>query len=113
MRAVTDTTPLPTATRPSRVRWRYVVIAVLCAGAIVHATGMTRLSQMGGLARHRKIVTTAFVVGVPLFSTLLFTYGYGTAFGWGIPFVAVGAVLAAVLVRRRDFVASGPAAEPA
>jgi len=34
MRAVTDTTPLPTPTRPSRVRWRYVVIAVLCAGAI-------------------------------------------------------------------------------
>jgi cytochrome c-type biogenesis protein CcmE len=36
MRAVTDTTQLPTATltRPKRVRWRYVVIALLCAGAI-------------------------------------------------------------------------------
>ena len=35
MRAVTDTAPLPTRTRPNRVRWRYVVIAVLCVGAIV------------------------------------------------------------------------------
>jgi multicomponent Na+:H+ antiporter subunit D len=42
----------------------FKTLLFLCAGAIVHATGMTRLSQMGGLARHRKIVTTAFVVGV-------------------------------------------------
>lgn len=35
----------------------------LAAGAIVHATGMTKISQMGGLARHRPITTIAFVVG--------------------------------------------------
>ena len=35
----------------------------LCAGAIVHATGMTKLSEMGGLARHRRVLTIAFVVG--------------------------------------------------
>jgi multicomponent Na+:H+ antiporter subunit D len=35
----------------------------LCAGAIVHATGMTHLSQMGGLWRHRPVTTAAFVVG--------------------------------------------------
>jgi multicomponent Na+:H+ antiporter subunit D len=36
----------------------------LCAGAVVHATGLTRISQMGGLARHRPITTVAFLVGV-------------------------------------------------
>lgn len=35
----------------------------LCAGSVVHATGMTKLSQMGGLARHRRVTTVAFVVG--------------------------------------------------
>jgi multicomponent Na+:H+ antiporter subunit D len=35
----------------------------LAAGAIVHATGLTRISQMGGLARHRPLTTAAFVVG--------------------------------------------------
>lgn len=41
----------------------FKALLFLCAGAIVHATGMTRLSQMGGLARHRPFVTGAFVVG--------------------------------------------------
>jgi multicomponent Na+:H+ antiporter subunit D len=36
----------------------------LCAGAVVHATGLTRLSQMGGLARHRPVTTIAFLIGV-------------------------------------------------
>jgi multicomponent Na+:H+ antiporter subunit D len=35
----------------------------LCAGAIVHRTGLTRLSEMGGLARRMPLVTTAFVIG--------------------------------------------------
>jgi len=35
----------------------------LCAGAVVHATGMTKLSEMGGLARRRPLVTAAFLVG--------------------------------------------------
>jgi multicomponent Na+:H+ antiporter subunit D len=42
----------------------FKTLLFLCAGAVVHATGMTRLSQMGGLARHRPLVTVAFVVGV-------------------------------------------------
>lgn len=36
----------------------------LCAGAIVHATGATRLSEMGGLGRHRPGLAVAFTVGV-------------------------------------------------
>ncbi|GAA3100253.1 formate hydrogenlyase subunit 3/multisubunit Na+/H+ antiporter MnhD subunit [Kribbella aluminosa] len=31
----------------------FKTLLFLCAGAIVHATGMTRLSQLGGLARSR------------------------------------------------------------
>lgn len=42
----------------------FKTLLFLCAGAIVHATGMTKLSEMGGLARHRPIVTGAFLVGV-------------------------------------------------
>jgi multicomponent Na+:H+ antiporter subunit D len=41
----------------------FKTLLFLCAGAIVHATGMTRLSQMGGLARHRRLLAGAFVVG--------------------------------------------------
>ncbi len=36
----------------------------LCAGAIVHGTGATRLSQMGGLARRSPWLAGAFTVGV-------------------------------------------------
>ncbi len=35
----------------------------LCAGAIVHRTGSTKLSEMGGLARHMPVVAAAFVLG--------------------------------------------------
>jgi multicomponent Na+:H+ antiporter subunit D len=35
----------------------------LCAGAVVHATGLTKLSEMGGLARRMPIVAAAFVLG--------------------------------------------------
>jgi multicomponent Na+:H+ antiporter subunit D len=35
----------------------------LCAGAIVHRTGLTRLSEMGGLARRMPAVAIAFVIG--------------------------------------------------
>ncbi|MEP7022696.1 MAG: complex I subunit 5 family protein [Actinomycetota bacterium] len=35
----------------------------LCAGAVVHRTGLTKLSQMGGLARRMPLVTAGFVVG--------------------------------------------------
>jgi multicomponent Na+:H+ antiporter subunit D len=41
----------------------FKTLLFLCAGAIVHATGKTLLSEMGGLARPRPILTGAFVVG--------------------------------------------------
>jgi multicomponent Na+:H+ antiporter subunit D len=36
----------------------------LAAGAIVHRTGLTKLSDMGGLARHMPVVAAAFVLAV-------------------------------------------------
>jgi multicomponent Na+:H+ antiporter subunit D len=36
----------------------------LCAGAIVHRTGLTKLSQLGGLWRHMPVITIAFLLGV-------------------------------------------------
>jgi len=35
----------------------------LCAGAIVHRTGVTQLSKMGGLAKRWPLIATAFAVG--------------------------------------------------
>jgi multicomponent Na+:H+ antiporter subunit D len=35
----------------------------LCAGAIVHRTGATKLSEMGGLARGMPVITGAFILG--------------------------------------------------
>src|SRR5579859_6589000 len=35
----------------------------LCAGAILHRTGLTKLSEMGGLARRMPVVAAAFVIG--------------------------------------------------
>jgi multicomponent Na+:H+ antiporter subunit D len=35
----------------------------LCAGAVVHATGLTKLSELGGLARRMPFITAAFTVG--------------------------------------------------
>jgi multicomponent Na+:H+ antiporter subunit D len=35
----------------------------LCAGAILHRTGLTKLSEMGGLARRMPVVAVAFVIG--------------------------------------------------
>jgi multicomponent Na+:H+ antiporter subunit D len=36
----------------------------LCAGAIVHMTGGTKLSEMGGLGRRYPLLAGAFTVGV-------------------------------------------------
>ena len=36
----------------------------LSAGAIVHRTGITKLSEMGGLARHMPAIAAAFLLGV-------------------------------------------------
>lgn len=42
----------------------FKALLFLCAGAVVHATGLTKLSEMGGLARRRPLLTAAFTVGV-------------------------------------------------
>ncbi|MEA2297776.1 MAG: hypothetical protein QOF77_712 [Solirubrobacteraceae bacterium] len=42
----------------------YKSLLFLAAGAIVHATGKTKLSEMGGLARHRPGTALAFTAGV-------------------------------------------------
>jgi multicomponent Na+:H+ antiporter subunit D len=41
----------------------FKALLFLCAGAIVHATGVTQLSEMGGLLRRKPVVTVAFTVG--------------------------------------------------
>lgn len=42
----------------------FKALLFLCAGAIVHSTGVTKLCDMGGLARRRPLLTAAFTVGV-------------------------------------------------
>jgi multicomponent Na+:H+ antiporter subunit D len=42
----------------------FKALLFLCAGAVVHATGETQLSRMGGLTRSRPLLTTGFTVGV-------------------------------------------------
>lgn len=42
----------------------FKALLFLCAGAVVHSTGVTLLSDMGGLARRRPLLTVAFTVGV-------------------------------------------------
>jgi multicomponent Na+:H+ antiporter subunit D len=52
----------------------FKALMFLCAGAVVHATGVTKLSEMGGLTRRRPLLTVAFtfgcaaIAGVPLFN---------------------------------------------
>jgi multicomponent Na+:H+ antiporter subunit D len=41
----------------------FKALLFLCAGSIVHATGLTSIREMGGLARRRPLVTGAFVMG--------------------------------------------------
>jgi multicomponent Na+:H+ antiporter subunit D len=41
----------------------FKALLFLCAGAIVHRTGLTKLSDMGGLARRMPAVAIAFVIG--------------------------------------------------
>jgi multicomponent Na+:H+ antiporter subunit D len=41
----------------------FKALLFLAAGAIVHRTGLTKLSQMGGLARRMPIIAAAFVLG--------------------------------------------------
>jgi multicomponent Na+:H+ antiporter subunit D len=48
----------------------------LCAGAIVHRTGLTSLSEMGGLARRMPAVAVAFVIGAASIAGLPPLNGY-------------------------------------
>jgi multicomponent Na+:H+ antiporter subunit D len=48
----------------------------LCAGAIVHATGATQLSEMGGLARRFPALAAGFLVGVAAIAGIPPTNGY-------------------------------------
>jgi len=41
----------------------FKALLFLCAGAVVHATGLTNLSELGGLARRRPVLTVCFTVG--------------------------------------------------
>lgn len=41
----------------------FKALLFICAGSVVHATGLTKLSELGGLARRRPVVTAAFTVG--------------------------------------------------
>jgi multicomponent Na+:H+ antiporter subunit D len=41
----------------------FKALLFLCAGAIVHRTGATKLSEMGGLARRMPVIAGAFVLG--------------------------------------------------
>jgi multicomponent Na+:H+ antiporter subunit D len=42
----------------------FKALMFLCAGAVVHSTGETELSKMGGLARRRPLLTGGFTIGV-------------------------------------------------
>lgn len=42
----------------------FKALMFLCAGAVVHATGETAMSRMGGLARQRPLLTAGFTIGV-------------------------------------------------
>jgi multicomponent Na+:H+ antiporter subunit D len=50
----------------------------LCAGAVVHSTGLTRLSEMGGLARRRPLLTGGFVLGCAAISGVPPLNGYAS-----------------------------------
>jgi len=48
----------------------------LCAGAILHRTGLTKLSDMGGLARRMPVIAAAFVIGAASIAGLPPLNGY-------------------------------------
>jgi multicomponent Na+:H+ antiporter subunit D len=81
----------------------FKALLFVTAGSIVHATGMTRLSQMGGLARHRPITTAAFVIGAASIAGLPGFSGYVSlglihdALRQGHPVTFVAMVLAQVI----------------
>jgi multicomponent Na+:H+ antiporter subunit D len=41
----------------------FKALLFLCAGAVLHSTGLVKLSELGGLARRQPLITAAFTVG--------------------------------------------------
>ena len=83
-----------------------VLIAVLAVRyfgrALVGPAGFAVYSQVippsirtQGLQATSLSAVPAYLFGVPIFSAIFAKYGFSTAFGWGVPFVAVGAIVAA------------------
>jgi multicomponent Na+:H+ antiporter subunit D len=56
----------------------FKTLLFLCAGAIVHTSGVTKLSEMGGIARRSPWIAAAFCVGVVAISGLPPMNGYGS-----------------------------------
>lgn len=56
----------------------FKALLFLCAGSILHATGKSRLSEMGGLARSRPLTTAAFVVGAAAIAGIPPLNGYAS-----------------------------------
>jgi multicomponent Na+:H+ antiporter subunit D len=56
----------------------FKALLFLCAGSVVHSTGLTKLSELGGLARRRPVVTAAFTVGVMSISGMPGFSGYAS-----------------------------------
>jgi multicomponent Na+:H+ antiporter subunit D len=54
----------------------FKALLFLCASAIIHRTSLTRLSEMGGLARRMPVVAGAFVVAVASIAGVPPTNGY-------------------------------------
>lgn len=80
----------------------FKALLFLCAGAVVHATGVTHLDDMGGLARRRPLLTAAFTVGALSIAGVPPFNGYASLglIHHGLehrPVVLVGALLAQVL----------------
>ncbi len=54
----------------------FKALLFLCAGAVLHRTGLTKLSEMGGLARRMPVVAGGFVVAVASIAGVPPTGGY-------------------------------------
>ncbi|WP_028921652.1 complex I subunit 5 family protein [Pseudonocardia acaciae] len=80
----------------------FKALLFLCAGAIVHATGETRLSRMGGLARRRPLLAAAFGLGVASIAGVPPFTGYVSLglIHQGLLESGDGAALAAMLVAQ-------------
>jgi multicomponent Na+:H+ antiporter subunit D len=70
----------------------FKALLFLCAGAVIHITGRTDLSQMGDLARRMPAIAVAFTVGVVAISGIPPLNGY----------VSLGLIHDALLQRRED-----------